>query len=59
MLSVGLSMLIIMSFVSCNLVKYFVRNLKMKVDVHVLFCSILSPQLVSMKMKCGFVMYMV
>jgi hypothetical protein len=43
MLSVGLGMLIVMNFVSCNLVKYFARNLKMKIVVHMLFCSILSP----------------
>lgn len=29
----------------------------MKIDVHMLFCSILSQQLVSMKMMLGFVMY--
>ena len=42
MLSVDLSMLSPMNFVSCKMVKYLARNLEMKVDVHMEFCLILS-----------------
>ena len=41
MLSVGLSMLSLMNFVSCKMVKYLARNLEMKFGVHMNFCSIL------------------
>jgi hypothetical protein len=53
------AMLIVMSFASCKMVKYLARYLEMKIDVHMKFCSILSQQLVSMKMVFRFVMYVV
>ena len=37
MLSVGLSMMVVMSFVSCKLVKYLARYLEIKIDVHMKF----------------------